>query len=51
MDTSFVINPIENWSIGPLINHSSKPNCRSLKVMTKRGIELFMISNKTIEKG
>ena len=52
MSKTFVICPKEYWSFGPKINHGGqdKANCRSMKFIGDRGIEVIIVANKKFIK-
>lgn len=51
MNTTFVIYPDKSWSFGPFMNHGiSKTNVKTVKILTKKGIQVMLIASRSIAK-
>ncbi len=51
-ETTFLVCPQGNWSIGNLINHSKqKCNVKSFKYISRKGVEIMIFAMKNIKRG
>lgn len=49
--SSLIITVIKTSSLGPLLNHSNSPNCRTLRCYIGNCFRIIMYTQKMVKKG